>query len=244
VIVSYKNNFIFLKTRKTAGTSIELMLSRFCGESDILTPLGLPDELVRMKMPGGMARNFAFGNPIERAFVDAAIGKKYKDFRTCIKELERSNFLFNHVGLARAVKLLDPAFVAGAFKFVVERHPYERVFSDAQFRLHMDQKNGEPVLALEDYIERSISSPNLNSRPLYCIDGKQAVNRVIRYENLADELPEVLGKLGITMPEAMPRANSGSRTDKRPARESLTDDQKERIYKRCKKIFDELGYEK
>ena len=39
VIVSHKHKFIFIKTRKTAGTSIELFLSRFCGEKDIITPI-------------------------------------------------------------------------------------------------------------------------------------------------------------------------------------------------------------
>ena len=39
--------FIFLKTRKTAGTSIELALSDLCGARDIITPLTETDEALR-----------------------------------------------------------------------------------------------------------------------------------------------------------------------------------------------------
>ena len=39
MIVSHRHRFIFLKTRKTAGTSIELFLFPHCGAEDIVTPL-------------------------------------------------------------------------------------------------------------------------------------------------------------------------------------------------------------
>lgn len=39
MIVSHKYRFIFVKTFKTAGTSIEVYLSQFCGPDDILTPI-------------------------------------------------------------------------------------------------------------------------------------------------------------------------------------------------------------
>lgn len=39
MIVSHKYRFIFVKTLKTAGTSIEVFLSQFCGPDDILTPI-------------------------------------------------------------------------------------------------------------------------------------------------------------------------------------------------------------
>ncbi len=40
MILSHKNRFIFIKTRKTAGTSIEAYLRNFLGENDIATPFG------------------------------------------------------------------------------------------------------------------------------------------------------------------------------------------------------------
>src|SRR5689334_7330747 len=47
MIVSHTHKFIFLKTKKTAGTSIELALSELCGPADVITPLTEIDEAQR-----------------------------------------------------------------------------------------------------------------------------------------------------------------------------------------------------
>jgi len=39
MIISHKHKFIFVKTVKTAGTSIEIFLSQHCGSLDIITPI-------------------------------------------------------------------------------------------------------------------------------------------------------------------------------------------------------------
>jgi hypothetical protein len=39
MIISHKHKFIFVKTVKTAGTSIEVFLSQHCGPLDIVTPI-------------------------------------------------------------------------------------------------------------------------------------------------------------------------------------------------------------
>jgi len=44
MIISHEHKFIFLKTRKTAGTSIELALSHLCGPDDIVTPMSPNDD--------------------------------------------------------------------------------------------------------------------------------------------------------------------------------------------------------
>lgn len=51
MIVSHRHRFIFLKTRKTAGTSIEVALSQLAGEDAIVTPVH-PAE------PGHTPRNY------------------------------------------------------------------------------------------------------------------------------------------------------------------------------------------
>lgn len=39
MIISHKHKFIFIKTAKTAGTSIEIFLSQHCGCLDVVTPI-------------------------------------------------------------------------------------------------------------------------------------------------------------------------------------------------------------
>ena len=38
MIISHKHKFIFIKTRKTAGTTIEYNLSKYLGSEDIIAP--------------------------------------------------------------------------------------------------------------------------------------------------------------------------------------------------------------
>jgi hypothetical protein len=66
MIISHKNKFIFIKPQKTAGTSVELMLSRICGEDDIITPLGFdPDPNVRKKHKAKPAQNYFRKKPLK-----------------------------------------------------------------------------------------------------------------------------------------------------------------------------------
>ena len=65
MIVSHK--FIFIKSKKTAGTSMEIALSRYCGDRDIITPI-IPEtkqELAEMGFKD--AQNFKLTLPDSRS---------------------------------------------------------------------------------------------------------------------------------------------------------------------------------
>ena len=57
MIVSHKHRFVFPKSQKTGGTSLELALSRICGEDDIITPLHERHERERNEIGGLGPRN-------------------------------------------------------------------------------------------------------------------------------------------------------------------------------------------
>ncbi|NEQ36330.1 MAG: hypothetical protein F6K40_08560 [Okeania sp. SIO3I5] len=57
MIISHKYKFIFLKTIRTAGTSVEIYLSRFCGDNEVITPISWEDKAIR-KLPGKKPQNY------------------------------------------------------------------------------------------------------------------------------------------------------------------------------------------
>ncbi len=49
MIISHSKKFIFLRTIKTASSSVEIFLSQFCRNDDILTELFEDEEVFKKK---------------------------------------------------------------------------------------------------------------------------------------------------------------------------------------------------
>lgn len=81
MIISHKYRFIFIKTIKTAGTSIEAYLSPYCGADDVFTPVVPPEA-------GHEARNFGgYYNHMSAWQVRKAVGPDIWNgyFKFCVE---------------------------------------------------------------------------------------------------------------------------------------------------------------
>ena len=107
MIASFAHDFIFVKTRKVGGTSLEIVLSSWCGEADICSPITTDDEEIR-RAYGGRAQNYRDGDGSIR--------------------------FFNHMPAAEIAEAL-PDLWSTALKFTVDRHPYEKVVSRAWWNI-------------------------------------------------------------------------------------------------------------
>jgi hypothetical protein len=212
LIASFLHNFIFLKTRKVGGTSLEIVLSSWCGEEDICSPLTAEDEILRQAY-GGAARNHT-GPTGEPRF-------------------------YNHMP-ADEVRRELPELWDRAFKFAVERHPYDKVVSRAWWAI--GRNNLDPG-RLGAAIDSTIGQRYYLNYPIYMIDGRVAVDDLWPYEDAWARMAELAGRLGVPIPAEKPRAKAGYRPDRRGATDFLTKEQRDRIRRDAQVEFDLLGYE-
>ncbi len=239
VIASFAHQFIFLKTRKTAGTSVEIALASSCGDDDIITPIGLADELLRSRGGVVAARNFVADTNIDGAYRQSVLDRDAGLHRR-ITEAVREHGYYNHMPAAEVALKLPKDFWESALKFSIVRHPYERAVSAAYFRLHL---RGLPLASLPDVLTMVCGEPRLDNSPIYSIGSGIIADDMIRYETLEDDLRRICAKLSVAIPDKLPRAKSAMRIDRRPAQEILTDAQKERVFQTCRQAFADFGYE-
>ena len=241
MIISYRHNFIFIKTKKTAGTSLEIALSTHCGPEDLVTPLGNVEEIERQKWwPGLFPRNFTTDKNLEANFRDAIGTGDRKTVRDAYNRIRSSASGFvssRHSGARAARKISGEEFFNKAYKFTIERHPYDKAVSLAWFEL---SRRGN----FDTQLTSVLKSKRYRNYDQYTIDGKPVVDFIMRYENLAEDLAAIEKRLGgLALAERLPRSNSRQRKDRRPAHEILSDAQKAVVRETCREEFELLGYE-
>ncbi len=207
MIISHKHKFIFIKCRKTAGTSMEIALSKVCGTEDTITRISEADEAVRMKLGYRSAQNYLL--PFHKY--------KRKDWLFQLWKLGRYKF-YNHMTAREIRDNVTREIWDNYFKFCFERNPYDKVISHYYWRKG-EQKYG----SIANYL-KSEEVNILKPFELYTIDNTIAVDRIFRYEKMDAALDELSGIL--TLPERLKlpkyKAKSGIRKDKRNYRAILT----------------------
>jgi hypothetical protein len=233
MIVSHKHKFVFIKTAKTAGTSIEVGLSKFCGDADIITPLGFPeDEALRQEQ--------GFRGP--QNYILPYTTYKIKDWGRLILKKERPQFR-THTSARKARSLLGPDVWKSYFKFCFERNPWDKVIS--QYHWKRNRGKWESPSSLSEFILSGEASLISRKRGfyLYTINGDIAVDRICLYENMEEELAYIRQRLNLDEPIVVPHAKSAARSDRRHYREVLGEEERLAVAEAFAPEIAHLGYE-
>ena len=204
MIINHRYRFIFLKTVKTAGTSVEIALSKFCTPADVVTPISDEDEQLR--------RELGYQGPVNYRLPL----RKYslRDWARLLLKRRRLEF-YNHAPAKFVRQHVDRDVWDTYFKFTVERNPFDKVVS----QYYWDYR-GEPPLPLDEWVRRGRGS-RIRAFDIYSINGEVAVDRILRYEKLREELGAIARHLGLPEPLQLPRAKGAFRKDRRPYREIM-----------------------
>ena len=217
MILSYKNKFVFLKNRKVGGSSVEIALSSICGENDIITPLTIKDELLRMKMFNVHCQNYSFDKHEERVYVNnlkkLLIGCDENEKRKLFPEAKAppkdSIKYHEHMRLCEVINRSN--ININDFIFIhICRNPYEQIVSHAEWMLMYYNQWTSPGYTNQDIknnLDKSLGKCIWQVKDnIAIVKYDYAVNmHILRYESLQKDFDALLSRLGfpgISLPHA------------------------------------------
>ena len=145
MIISHKHKFIFVKTFKTAGSSIEHYLQKHLGPKDIL-------------------RGSDFDNTIS---LNAPSKGRHKS--------------------AQEIKNMYPKEWNEYFKFSIDRNPWDVAVS---YYFYMKYADRIQQKTFDEWIQNE-NLQKINNWKKYTINNKVAVDKVLKYENLNNEIKNI-----------------------------------------------------
>ena len=228
MIISHEYKFIFLKTTKTAGTSIEIALSEYCGPRDIITPISLADEKTRTVL--------GFRGPQNDIIPFASYS--FSDMVYCLIRGKQRQY-HNHITAKLVRRFIGEETWQSYFKFCFERNPWDRAVSQYYWR----RAEGAPHTFSEFIDSSNLQSLKKKGFGLYSMDGEVVVDRICLYENMADELAYISEQLQLPEKLALPRSKSSSRKDKEHYRDIFNRTDREKVADLFAEEIKLLGYE-
>lgn len=202
MILSHKHRFIYIKTNKTASSSVEIALSQLCGPDDIITPTA--DEFMQMRGEH-KARNWRFDHPLvpKRSLIRRLLGRPERYYHPSVG-------FYEHMPAWRVKAYAGDEVWNSYFKFTFERNPWDRQVS---WWLHRNRaKKHKPDF--ETYLSTNRRKAFVHNWELYTLDGQVAMDFVGRYENLAADFDTALERIGLAKAVALPVSNTTDRGGK------------------------------
>ena len=194
MIISHEHKFIFLKTKKTAGTAIEAALSELCGPSDVITPYRAESEEDRK---GREPQNYRIEHPLKpkRPLLRKLLGRPERYYHHSVG-------FYEHMPASLVRAYVGEEIWRSYFKFAFDRNPWDRQVSWYFYKTK--SKGRRP--SFERFM-RSRRRAFVDNHEIYMQGGAVAVDFVGRYEKLDADLNKALEMIGFGRQLAVPHSN-------------------------------------
>jgi hypothetical protein len=238
MIISHSRRFIFIKTLKTGGTSLEEVLWRHCGGDDVLTPMVPPDERARVAALGMVPQNYT-----------RRVGTNLKArLRNGLRARDVPIY-FEHSPAWEVRKWAGEAIWDSYFKFCVVRDPFDRCVSRFFYTAKWERQHDRVEVwdhgDIDQFIRYNPHYVNENW-PLYTVKDAVVVDHVVKYEALEDGLAEVSRRIGLehNLHDEMKavRSKSGDRPADTAAAAMLKPESRALVARLCAPEIARFGY--
>lgn len=227
MIILHKYKLIFIKTTKTAGTSVEVFLSQFAEKNDIVTPIIPPEE-------GHKPKNYkGYFNPIGEILEERHPRRALGSIKASItKEL-----FFNHMGGIKVKNRIPKEIWNSYYKFAVERNPWDKAVS----WYNMVKKRKNLTISFSEFI-RKFSLPKDINKYMDVNKHNIILDKIVQYETLNKELKEIFNSKGIEFDSLSVRAKGENKKIQKHYSEYYKNDEDIQIvfdiYKQEIELFD------
>jgi hypothetical protein len=226
-IICHRRQFIFLKSKKTAGTSIELWLAPNLDPEVDLISTGIEFKQQYPKVWK------LFDNPSTR------IGLALR------RVLTFTPIFRPHMYAAEVRRFVGDRRWRSYCKISIVRNPWDRTISLWRWRQHTSGVS----TALADFVAamekggkygRAMGAHRWDNWPFYAIEDNIVADEIIRYESIENDARTLFNRFGISGGE-LPRAKSGMRKSS-DSLNLLTPELVERIAVLHKREIEAFGY--
>ena len=217
MIISHKYKFIYLRTEKTASSSLSAALADMVGEEDFVANLDRPA--------------WAKFSPIHHGGLKRQIPELFG--------------LHVHARAGQVRRVLGQEKFNSYFKFCVERNPWDRQVSLYFQRKNKVGKGDDADFDrdMRSLLFRSTEYVRLNNWSIYAIGDDVVADEIVRYENLEEGLEKIRQHVGLPKPIELPRLRSGFRDDNRDYRKHYSEETREMVARWYAREIEALGYE-
>jgi len=234
MLISHRKKFIFTKTAKTAGTSVEVYFEKYC-------------------LPEG---EWEFAHSRESYVGDSGVvGFRGSDVN--------GQLWYNHMSSKQIKAQIGDEIWNGYFKFTIVRNPFDKMLSKFYmekrfFEKNKDEKQGflkrllsaqrknfmlDKKLSDIEKFRIWVKSSRFIDRDKYMIDDKVCVDFFIKYEELEVGMKQVCERLGVEFNEQeIPQLKKGQRQTEFSIAEFYDDKSKAIVEKLYKFELDYFNY--
>lgn len=245
MIISHSRRFIFVHTRKTAGSSIGISLMRYCEPGDVVRGYisgGMAqgvyppefDEAARVLRVAKRVHALRHVPDVFRRLSDPQILQRVRDaLRVALYReyvAEAYGVRNTHLTAAQTRELVGLDIWKGYRKFAFVRDPWDRMISFYRWRTRRNRHAPsfrqfvEAICSNDARRMRLLNAHGFDNAPFYAIENEMVLDLVGHYENLQEDLGRILKACGVDYDGWLPHNKRGFRQERDDEARYYSDD--------------------
>jgi len=223
MIISHSKKFIFIKTNKTASTSLQVFLSQFLDKNIDIISKDLEQENKKIfEISGIKDKNWDLSK------------SKFNFFNLFPKEKKK---IFNHdATIKEIINFYGKEKLKDYYKITIVRNPFDQIISSFNWHNYFrkEYKNKDP-LSIDKLIGKYSKNFFEKEKKKILYNNKIFFNQILKYENLESDLELFLKKKKLNKKVDLKDLKFKSEIPKKI--KSLSQEQKKIVYKHAEFFF-------